>query len=104
MANGPLPADRVGQCRSKYRLGALSSSSHRENGSAHLLIALLSGFAPLVESQLQSAPALTGGLTTATWVIWGLGGALLLLLGAGLHLLIAIWRRRSSRSSPPLAS
>jgi len=30
----------------------------------------------------------------ATWVIWGLGSVLLVLLGAGLHLLIAMWRRR----------
>ncbi len=70
---------------------------------AQALAALMSGFAPLVESLLQTAPALTSGLTMATWVIWGLGGALLLLLGAGLHLLIAMWRRRSSGSSPPPA-
>jgi hypothetical protein len=28
-------------------------------------------------------------------VIWGIGSVLLVLLGAGLHLLIALWRRRS---------
>ncbi len=71
---------------------------------AQAMTALLSGFAPLIESLLQTAPALTGGLTMATWVIWGLGGALLLLLGAGLHLLIVMWRRRSRGSSLPLAS
>lgn len=32
----------------------------------------------------------------AAWVIWGLGSALLVMLGAGLHLLIAMWRRRGS--------
>jgi len=62
---------------------------------AQAMTSLLSGFAPVVESLLQTAPALAGGLTMATWVIWGLGSALLLLLGAGLHLLIAIWRRHS---------
>ncbi len=34
------------------------------------------------------------------WVIWGLGNVLLVLLGAGLHLLIAIWRRRGGGSDP----
>lgn len=61
---------------------------------AQAMTSLLSGFAPLVESLLQSLPALTGGLAMVAWAIWGLGTLLLLLLGAGLHLIIAIWRRR----------
>ena len=65
---------------------------------AQAMTALLSGFAPLVESLLQTVPALTGGLTMVTWVIWGLGTVLLLLMGAGLHLLIAMWRRRGGGS------
>lgn len=62
---------------------------------AQVMTSLLAGFAPVVESLLQTAPALTGGLTMATWVVWGFGSVLLVLLGAGLHLLIAIWRRHS---------
>jgi hypothetical protein len=54
---------------------------------------LLSGVAPAVEGLLQSAPALAGSITVATWIIWGLGSALLVMLGASLHLLIAMWRR-----------
>ncbi|MFN0186296.1 MAG: hypothetical protein ACKVQR_20975 [Aquabacterium sp.] len=71
---------------------------------AQAMTSLLSGFAPVVESLLQTVPALSGGLTMATWVIWGLGSAMLVLLGAGLHLLIAMWRRSSGRSGPPPAS
>lgn len=71
---------------------------------AQAMTSLLSGFAPVVESLLQTAPALAGGLTMATWVIWGLGSALLLLLGAGLHLLIAMWRRHGGGSGPQPAS
>jgi hypothetical protein len=56
---------------------------------------MLAGLAPIVEGLLQAAPALAGGLTVATWVVWGIGSMLLVLLGAGLHLLIAMWRRRS---------
>lgn len=64
------------------------------------LTALLSGLGPVVESVLQAAPALAGGVTVAAWVVWALGSMLLLLLGAGLHLLIALWRRRGGGSGP----
>ncbi|MGA8394013.1 MAG: hypothetical protein WB775_17950 [Burkholderiaceae bacterium] len=64
------------------------------------MTSLLSGLAPAVESLFQAAPALAGGLTVATWVIWGLGSVLLVLVGAGLHLLIAMWRRRGVGSGP----
>ena len=70
---------------------------------AQALTSLLSGLAPAVESLLQATPALAGGLTVAAWVFWGLGGALLILLGAGLHLLIVMWRRRGGGSGPPPA-
>ena len=58
------------------------------------LTALLSGLGPVVDSLLQAAPALAGGVTVASWVVWGIGSVLLVLLGAALHLLIALWRRR----------
>ena len=57
----------------------------------------MAGLAPLVESLLQAAPALAGAV--ATWVIWVVGSVLLVLLGAGLHLLIALWRRRGGSKS-----
>lgn len=56
--------------------------------------ALMAGFGPLVDSLLQAAPMLASGLTFVTWVVWAIGSALLLLLGAGLHLGIALLRRR----------
>lgn len=55
---------------------------------------LTEGLRPLVDSLLQSAPALAGGVTVTAWAVWGIGSVLLLLLGAGLHVLIAVWRRR----------
>lgn len=60
---------------------------------------LMAGLAPLIDSLLQATPALAGGLTVATWVIWGIGSVLLVLVGAGLHLLIALWRRRRGNGS-----
>ncbi len=70
---------------------------------------LLSGLAPVVEGLLQAVPALAGGLSVATWVIWGLGSVLLILVGAGLHLLIAMGRRRGGGGTgtqlrPPAAA
>ena len=62
---------------------------------------LMAVIAPFVDSLLQAAPTLAGGLTVAAWVIWGIGSLLLVLLGAGLHLLIALWRRRGGTGSGP---
>ena len=64
---------------------------------------LMAGLAPFLDSLLQAAPALAGGLTVATWGIWGIGSVLLVILGAGLHLLIALWRGRSGSGSGPHA-
>lgn len=64
------------------------------------MTALLSSVVPAVEGLLQAAPALVGGLTVATWVIWCIGSAMLFSLGAGGHLLIALWRRRGGDSGP----
>lgn len=55
--------------------------------------------APMVDGLLQAAPALAGGVTVATWVVWGIGSALLLMVGAGIHLLVALWRRRGTGGS-----
>ena len=68
---------------------------------AEAIASVVSGLAPAVESLLQAAPALAGGLTVVAWVVWGIGSLLLLMLGAGLHLLIALWRRRDGGGSGP---
>lgn len=66
-----------------------------------LVTSLFSGLAPVVEGLFQAVPALAGGLSVATWVIWGLGSVVLILVGAGLHLLIAMGRRRGGGGSGP---
>jgi len=76
---------------------------------AQAMTSLLSGLAPAVEGLLQAAPALAGVLSVAAWVIWGLGSVLLVLMGAGLHLLIGVWRHRGgggsgSQPRPPVAA
>jgi hypothetical protein len=37
----------------------------------------------------------------ATWLVWGIGSVLLVMLGSGLHLLIALWCRRGGGGSGP---
>jgi len=64
---------------------------------------MAAGLGPLVDSLLQAVPFLAGGLTVIAWVVWALGGVLLLVLGAALHLLISLWRRRGSGGSGPSA-
>lgn len=65
---------------------------------AQALPALVADLAPVLEGLLQAAPGLAGSLTVAAWVVWGIGGTLLLLLGVGLHVLIAVWKRRGDGS------
>ena len=64
---------------------------------------MVAGLGPLVDSLLQAVPFLTGGLTVVAWVVWAIGAVLLLVLGAALHLLIALWRRRGGGGSRPSA-
>ncbi len=52
---------------------------------------LIASLGPVIDSLLEAAPVLAGRLTVAAWVIWGLGSVL---LGAGIHGLIVLWRRR----------
>ena len=53
----------------------------------------------LVDSLLRAAPALADVVTVAAWLVWGLGSVLILLMGAGLHLLLAWWRRSGRRGA-----
>jgi hypothetical protein len=57
--------------------------------------AMAAAMMPMVESVLAHAPDLGGGLSVVVWVLWGAGGLLLLLLGAALHAVIALLRRRT---------
>jgi len=63
--------------------------------------ALLANLEPAVQTLLQAAPALAGGLSLAAWVVWAIGSVLVVVLGVGAHALIAIWRRRGAGSKHP---
>jgi len=54
-----------------------------------------SAFIPAVEAALNQAPALAGALSAATWVVWGVGSALIVVLGLVCSGLITVLRRRA---------
>ncbi len=56
---------------------------------------LMVGLASLINALLQASPALAEGVTVAAWIGWGIGSALIALLGVGQHMIIVIWKRRA---------
>jgi len=63
------------------------------------LTSMLAASTPAVEAALNQAPALAGGLSVAVWVVWGVGSALIVILGLVCSRLITVLRRRSSTRS-----
>ncbi len=43
---------------------------------------------------LQAAPSVATGVTVVTWAVWGLGSAVLLAVGVGIHICVSLWGRR----------
>jgi len=62
---------------------------------------MLSAFIPAIEAVLGQAPALAGGLSVAVWVVWGIGSALIVILGLACSGLITALRRRAPVSAAP---
>ena len=61
---------------------------------------MLSALSPAIEAALNQAPAVAGGLSVAVWSVWGVGSALIVILGLVCSLLITVLRRRPpTRSS-----
>ena len=70
-------------------------------GTQELWGAMVSTFTPWVEYALTHAPSLVAWLAPAIWVVWALGGVMLLVLGGGLSALILVINRR--RPPPVMA-
>jgi mannose/fructose/N-acetylgalactosamine-specific phosphotransferase system component IIC len=62
---------------------------------------MLSALSPAIEATLNQAPALAGGLSVATWMVWGVGFALIVILGLVCSRLITVLRRRGSVFAAP---
>jgi hypothetical protein len=61
----------------------------------------LSAFGPAIEAALSQAPALADGLSAAVWVAWGVGSALIVILGLVCSRAITVLRRRASAFAVP---
>jgi len=61
----------------------------------------LSALSPAIEAALNQAPALAGGLSVAVWAVWGVGSALIVILGLVCSRLITVLRRRPSALAAP---
>lgn len=64
---------------------------------------LITSLAPMVQSALETVPALSGTVTVLAWAIWGLGAVALLALAVGAHVLIAVLKRRRPRTASSAA-
>jgi hypothetical protein len=60
-----------------------------------------SALGPAIETALNQAPALTGGLSVAVWAVWGVGCVLIIILGLVCSRLITVLRRRASVFGAP---
>ena len=62
---------------------------------------MLSALSPALEAALNQAPALAGVLSVATWTVWGVGIALIVILGLVCSRLITVLSRRVSVFAAP---
>jgi hypothetical protein len=62
---------------------------------------MLSTLSPAIEATLNQAPALAGGLSVAAWTIWGVGVAVIVIVGLVCSRLITVLRRRASVFAAP---
>jgi hypothetical protein len=60
---------------------------------------VLTALSPAIEAALNQAPALAGGVSVAVGTVWGVGSALIVILGLVCSGLIAVLRRRTSARS-----
>jgi hypothetical protein len=60
---------------------------------------VLTALSPAIETALNQAPALAGGVSVAVGTVWGVGSALIVILGLVCSGLIAVLRRRTSARS-----
>lgn len=55
---------------------------------------MMATFTPWIEYVLTHTPSLVAWLVPAIWVLWALGGVLLLAVGGGISALILVFKRR----------
>lgn len=65
---------------------------------------VLASVGPVIQSALEAVPALSGAISLLAWAVWGVGALVLLALGVGIHLLIALLKRSKAGPGTPAAA
>lgn len=65
---------------------------------------VLASIGPVIQSALESVPALSGAISLLAWTVWGVGALVLVALGVGIHLLIALLKRSKTSPGTPAAA
>ncbi|MDO9235936.1 MAG: hypothetical protein Q7U28_07890 [Aquabacterium sp.] len=65
---------------------------------------MISSLTPAIQTVLEWAPAMTGGLSIAVWTAWATGAVLLVVLGFLVTGLVAVLSRRMSASATSSSS
>lgn len=60
---------------------------------------MIASLTPAIQTVLEWAPAMAGGLSIAVWTVWAIGAVLLIVLGFLATGLIAVLSRRMSASA-----
>jgi hypothetical protein len=60
---------------------------------------MISSLTPAIQTVLEWAPAMAGGLSIAVWTVWAIGAVLLVVLGFLVTGLIAVLSRRMAASA-----
>ena len=63
------------------------------------LNSMIASFTPAIQTVLEWAPAMAGGLSIAVWTVWAIGAVVLIVLGFLVTGLIALLSRRMSASA-----
>jgi hypothetical protein len=63
------------------------------------LNSMMASLTPAIQTVLEWAPAMAGGLSIAVWTVWAIGAVLLVVLGFLVTGLIAVLRRKMSASA-----
>lgn len=65
---------------------------------------VLASIGPVLQSALETVPALSGAISVLAWAVWGVGALVLVALGVGIHLLIALLKRSKTSPGTPAAA
>ena len=71
--------------------------------AAEWLIGTLENLTPQLQSLAAALPGLAGWVNALAWIVWGAGALVLLVVGAAVHVAVALVRKSRAPSPPRVA-